>query len=62
MCAGFWCGQLREINHMEDQGIHGKTTFKWIFKKCDGKAWTDLAQDREKWQDVVNSVMSLRVP
>jgi hypothetical protein len=61
-CAGFWCGQLRERNHMEDLGIDGKTILKWIFKKCDGNAWTDLAQDRDKWQVLMNAVMSLRVP
>jgi hypothetical protein len=49
-CAGFWCGQLRERNHMEDLGVDGKTILRCIFKKCDWKAWTDLAQDRDKWQ------------
>ena len=24
--------------------------------------WTDLAQDRERWQVLVNAVMNLRVP
>jgi len=27
-CAGFWCGQLRERNHME--GVDGKTILQWI--------------------------------
>ena len=57
--AGFWCGQLREINHMEDPGVHGKTTLKWLFKKFDE---TDLAQDTDKWQALMNAVMNLRVP
>ena len=47
---------------MEDLGVDGKTTLKWIIKKCDGKAWTDLAQDRDKRQAPMNAVMSLRVP
>jgi hypothetical protein len=27
-----------------------------------GVNWTDLAQDRNKWRDLVNPVMNLRVP
>jgi hypothetical protein len=27
----------------------------------DGVDWTDLAQDRDKWRAVVNTVMNLRV-
>jgi hypothetical protein len=44
---------------MDEYGVHGKTTLKWVFKKCDG---TDLAQDGDKWQALMNAVMSLRVP
>jgi hypothetical protein len=27
-----------------------------------GMNWTDLAQDREKWRSLMNTVMNLRVP
>jgi hypothetical protein len=27
-----------------------------------GMDWTDLAQDREQWRTLVNTVMNLRVP
>jgi hypothetical protein len=29
---------------------------------CEGMGWIDLAQIRNKWQALVNAVMSLRVP
>jgi hypothetical protein len=28
----------------------------------DGMDWIDLAQDRDRWRDLVNMVMNLRVP
>jgi hypothetical protein len=28
----------------------------------DGMAWIDLAQDREEWRALVNTVMNLRIP
>jgi hypothetical protein len=29
---------------------------------CDGKDWIDLAQERDQWRALVNTVMHLRVP
>jgi hypothetical protein len=29
---------------------------------CDGMDWIDLAQDRDQWRVLVNTVMNLRVP
>jgi hypothetical protein len=36
---GFWLGNLREGDHLEDPGIDGKIILKLIFEKWDG-AWT----------------------
>jgi hypothetical protein len=30
-------------------------------KGCDGMDWIELAQDREQWMALVNTVMNLRV-
>jgi hypothetical protein len=46
-----------------DPGIDGRIILKCIFKTwCGGMDWIELAQDRDRWQAVVNAVMNLRVP
>jgi hypothetical protein len=34
-----------------------KMDFRW-----DGVDWIDLAQDKDEWRAVVNTVMNLRIP
>jgi hypothetical protein len=29
---------------------------------CGGMDWNELAQDRDRWWELVNTVMNLRVP
>jgi hypothetical protein len=41
MHTGFWWGNLREDDHLEDLGIDGRIILKWVFKKWMG-AWTGL--------------------
>jgi len=40
--TGFWLGDLRERDHMEDLDAVGRTVLKWIFKKEDGEIWSGL--------------------
>ena len=48
---------------MEDPGIGGKIILKWHFKKWDGgMEWIDLAQNRDRWRALVNTVVNLWVP
>jgi hypothetical protein len=57
--TGFWWGNLRERDHLENLGIVGMIMLKWIFKKWDGGMdWIDLAQNSDRWQTLVNAVMN----
>jgi len=60
---GFWWGNLQERGHLENPGTDGMSILRWIFCKWDGGMnWIDLAQDRGRWQALVNTIMILQVP
>jgi hypothetical protein len=48
---------------LEEPGIDGRKILKLIFRKWDGGVidWIYLAQDRVRWQALVNAVMNLQV-
>jgi len=46
---------------LEDLGADGSITdLKEI--KCNGMHWNNLAQDRDKWWAIVNTVLNFQVP
>jgi len=48
---------------LEDPGEDGSIILRWIFRKWDGgHGLLDLAQDRDRWQALINTVINLRVP
>jgi hypothetical protein len=62
--TGFYLGNLRERDHLGDPGVDGRIILRWFFKK-DVRVWTDwieLAQDRDRWRELVIAVMNLQVP
>ena len=59
MCKGFWLGNLRERDHLENPGVDGSIILRWIFGKWEGPG-TGLIWLR-CWT-LVNAVMNLRVP
>ena len=67
MHAEFWWGNLRERDHLEDQGIDGRLILKWIFRKWDlggrgGMDWVILSQNKDGWFALVNVALKLWVP
>jgi hypothetical protein len=57
---------LREGDLLEDLCVDGRIILKFHFQEVGwgggGMDWIDMAQDRDRWQAVVNAVMNLRVP
>jgi len=39
---GFWWGNLRESDHLEDPDVDGRIILRWIFRKRDVGLWTGL--------------------
>ena len=46
MYTGFWWGNLRERDHWGDLGANGRVILRWIFRKWDEGAWTELILTR----------------
>jgi hypothetical protein len=38
--TGFWWGNLREGDHLEEPGVDGRLILRIMFRKWDGRAWT----------------------
>jgi len=61
--TGFWWGNRRENDHLEDPGIDERIIIRSILVVWGrGLDWIDLVQNRGRLQALVNAVMNLRVP
>jgi hypothetical protein len=40
MYAGFWWGNLRERDHLQDPRIDAGIIIRWFFRKWDEAVWT----------------------
>jgi hypothetical protein len=65
MHVGYWWESQKERDHWEDQDVSG-----WIILKCilerkeigrGGMDWIYLAEHRDQWRALVNTVMNFRL-
>jgi hypothetical protein len=56
MHIGYWWESQKERDHWEDQDV-GEWTIRW-----DGVDWIHMAQARDQWRALANTVLNLRVP
>jgi hypothetical protein len=67
VCTGFWWGNLKERDHLEDPGMDGRIILRGMSMKSGrggggGKDWIELSQDGERCLTLFNSIINLRVP
>jgi hypothetical protein len=53
-------GMLKGRAHSYDLDVDGSTSLMEM--RLEGVDWILLAQDRDRWQSLVNTVMNFRVP
>jgi hypothetical protein len=63
----YWWENQKKGDHWEGQNVGWWTILKCILERWDGMGWDGmdwiyLAQDRDQWRVLVNTVMNLRVP
>jgi len=60
--VGLWMGNLKDRDHLQDSDLEWRIILRWIIKKWNGSIdWVNLAQDRDRWRALVNSIMNLLV-
>jgi hypothetical protein len=62
VCTGFWCGNLKERDLLQDLSIDGSIKLTWILNnRMKGHGLDSSGSDRDKWYALVNTVLNLSV-
>jgi hypothetical protein len=57
--TGFLVGKAEGRRPLERSRVDGKIILKWILEKWfGGMDWIDVANDRDRWRALVNTVMN----
>jgi hypothetical protein len=64
MHIGYWWESQKERDNWEDQDVGRLDNIKMDLREIgwDGRDWIEVAQDRDQWRALVNTVMNLQVP
>jgi hypothetical protein len=62
MHIGYWWESQKERDHWEDQDMGGWIILKWILDRMGCIDCIDLAQDKDQYRALVNTVMNILVP
>jgi hypothetical protein len=59
-----WWKSLKERDHWKDQDVGRWAISKWNLRELewDGADWIDMAQDKDQWRALVNTILNLLVP
>jgi len=57
-----WWRHLPERDQLEGEGVEDNNKMDLQEVTCDGKDWSDLVRERDRWRAVVSAVMNFRVP
>jgi hypothetical protein len=58
----YWWESQKERVHWEDLDVGGWIILNLREIAWDDMDWIDLAQDRDQWKALINTVMNVRVP
>jgi hypothetical protein len=52
--------KLKRRDHLEDIGVDGRIILEWVLEKYGVKIvdWMHLAQDKDQWRALVNTVIN----